>query len=345
MHPTQTLTPNTQSIDNAEDALREIPLFRSSPDFPLATLEAFADEAHALIDGATTGIPQSALHLADRISRRWLVKSGNTHLAEIDAVAEKLGRAGAYYLSVNYEWGCTVAVRNTASGPELVRVLDWRTPGLGRYIIAADIECAAGRFVSMTWPGYTGILQAMAPGRFAAAINQAPMPRRGGGLLPLDWLVNKIDVWRSRDPTPAHLLRSVFEQSPNYEEARRRLSETPIASPAIFSLVGCHPGQLCIIERTENGTHVHDGARATANAWQAPAWSGRPRGLENSGRVRQLSNLPPVSTEGFGWLQAPVLNATTRLAASFTPATGHFRAQGFAGEQTVTKMLASTLPV
>jgi hypothetical protein len=345
MYPTQPPTPKTQSIDNAGDVLPEIPLFRCGSDFPLATLEAFADEARALIDGATTGIPQSALRLADRISRRWLAKSGNAHLADIDAVAEKLGRPGAYYLSVNYEWGCTVAIRNATSGPELVRVLDWRTPGLGRYIIAADIDCTKGRFVSITWPGYTGVLQATAPGRFAAAINQAPMPRRGGGLLPLDWLANKVGVWRSQDPTPAHLLRHVFEQSPDFEDARQRLSETPIASPAIFSVVGCRPGQLCIIERTENGAHIHDGARATANAWQAPAWSGRPRGLENAERVRQLSALPPVSTEDFSWLHPPVLNATTRLAAIFIPATGYFRAQGFAGEQAATKMLASPLAI
>ena len=179
----------------------------------MATLEAFSAEARALIDGATDGVPASALKLADRISRRWLIKSGNAHLAEIDAIADKLRQPGAHYLSVNYEWGCTVAVRAAAGDPELVRVLDWRTPGLGRYIVAADVDGASGRFVTLTWPGYTGVLQAMAPGRFAAAINQAPMPRRGGGFMPLDWFANKVDVWRSRDATPAHLLRDVFEQA------------------------------------------------------------------------------------------------------------------------------------
>ncbi len=311
----------------------------------MATLEAFRPEARALIDGATAGVPASALKLADRISRRWLIKSGNAHLAEIDAIAGKLHQPGAHYLSVNYEWGCTVAVRAAARAPELVRVLDWRTPGLGRYIIAADVNGIGGRFITLTWPGYTGILQAMAPGRFAAAINQAPMPRRGGGFLPLDWFANKVDVWRSRDATPAHVLRDVFEQAANYSEARRRLCETPIAAPAIFSLVGCHPGELCIIERTERATHVHDGARATANAWQAPAWSGRARGAENPGRVRQLSVLPPGPTEDFNWLAAPVLNATTRLAAVFAPATGRILVQGFAGVTPATKILATMFTI
>lgn len=328
----------------ASTELPQIPVFPCGPDFPVATLAAFETEARALIDGATTGVPLSALRVADRISRRWLVKSGNAHLTEIDAIAEKLGRPGAHYLSVNYEWGCTVAVRDAGEHPELVRVLDWRTPGLGRYIIAADVDGASGRFTTLTWPGYTGVLQAMAPGRFAAAINQAPMPRRGGGFMPLDWFANKVDVWRSREATPAHVLRDVFEQVATYAEARHRLCETPLAAPAIFSLVGCKAGELCIIERTEAAVHVHDGVRATANAWQAPAWSGRARGAENSGRVRQLSVLPAGSTDDFDWLEAPVLNATTRLAAVFGPATGRIRAQGFAGLTPATACLAAELP-
>jgi len=335
------MTETRSSIDGrADHDLPDIPVVSCGPDFPLATLTAFTTEAQALIDGATAGVPPSVLKLADRISRRWLVKSDNAHLVEIDAISAKLDRPGAHYLSVNYEWGCTVAVRATDGQPELIRVLDWRTPGLGRYVVAANVDGASGRFVTLTWPGYTGVLQATAPGRFAAALNQAPMPRRGGGFLPLDWFANKVDVWRSTEPTPAHLLRDVFEQAESFAEARRRLSETPIAAPAIFSLVGCRAGDLCVIERTEKATHVHDGARAAANAWQAPVWSGRARGADNAGRVRQLSVLPSAPTENFDWLAPPVLNATTRLAAVFAPSTGKVLAQGFAGEQPATSTLS-----
>ena len=190
-----------------------------------------------------------------------------------------------------------------------------------------------------------GLLCAIGCDQCEAAINQAPMPRRGGGFFPLDWFANKVDVWRSRDPTPAHLLRDVFEQASGYEEARRLLSETAIAAPAIFSLVGCRGGELSVIERTENATHVHDGARASANAWQAPAWSGRARGAENSARVRQLSALPSGPTEDLQWLTAPVLNDTTRLAAVFTPASGRILAQGFAGVAPATAVLRASLAV
>lgn len=343
------------STSEAEPRLElpQIPLLRCAADFPQTTLEAFAREADALIDGATQHIPKAALRFADRISRHWLVKSANAHLAEIDAVAESLGRPGAYFLSVNYEWGCTVAVRPVDGGTradgrpvrhaELVRVLDWRTPGLGRYVVAADVAAPPGRFLTLTWPGYTGVLQAIAPGRFAAAINQAPMPRSGGGLLPLDWLANKIMVWRSTDTTPAHLLRDVFEQAETFVMARQRLIETPIASPAIFSLVGCHANELAVIERSERGVHVHDGARAAANAWQAPNWHGRARGKESSGRVRQLLARDSAPTTDLAWLAPPVLNETTRLAAVFTPANGRFLARGFAGMAPVTAALSGAL--
>ncbi len=320
--------------------LPEIPVLQTGPDFPVATLAAFGAYANALIDGATAGLPAAALAAADRISRRWLVKSASSHLAEIDAIAALLGRPGAYFLSVNYEWGCTVAVRETPSGNELVRVLDWRTPGLGRYVIAADVRANAGRFVTLTWPGYTGVLQAVAPGRFAAAINQAPMPRRGGGFYPLDWFANKIEVWRSQEQTPAHLLRDVFEGAATYEDARRRLIETPIASPVIFSLAGPESGELCIIERTERATAVHDGRRAAANAWLTPGWRGRERGEDSAGRVRLVSQLSVEPIEDFNWLGSPVLNPLTRLAAIFRPASGRVLARGYAGERAVTEILA-----
>jgi len=324
----------TQS--NSSAALPEIPVFACGRNYPLATLRAFEREAHALIDGATQNVPATALKIADGVSRRWLAKTANPHLSEIDTIASELGRPGAYFLSVNYEWGCTVAVRRTKEHPELVRVLDWRTPGLGRYVIVADVVGPAGRFVALTWPGYTGVLQAMSPGRFAAAINQAPMLHRGGGLPPLDWLANKVAVWRNGASSPAHLLRHAFERSATYRDARAILIEEPVAAPVIFSLVGTRPDELTIIERTEQATRVHDGARAAANAWSTPNWTGHARGEQNAERARQLARLPDGATVTFDWLHPPVLNSLTRLAAVFTPASGRVLARGLADREGVT---------
>ncbi|MGI9523966.1 MAG: hypothetical protein ACR2PG_20220 [Hyphomicrobiaceae bacterium] len=325
--------------------LPSIPVLRTGADFPFETLIACEQAAHALIDGATRHASKTALRALDAISRAWLAKWNHAHLAEIDRVAERMKRPGAYFLSVNYEWGCTVGVHPTAdnTAAALARVLDWQTPGLGRHVIAAIVSGRSGTFVTLTWPGYTGILQAMAPGRFSAAINQAPMPHRGGGIYPFDWLANKLRVWQTPHATPAHVLRVVFENALTFGAARDQLISTPIATPVIFSLAGTEPNELCIIERTEDDAYVHDGANAAANAWQAPGWNGRERGEDNIGRVAQMSDacwrLRREHATDFSWLSPPVLNDHTRLALLCDARRGRVLAQGFEANGPATAML------
>jgi hypothetical protein len=320
------------SISQTPDAaLPEIPVVDTGPDFPIATLENDPDRARLLLDGATQGVPRRALTTLDAISRRWLAKWNHTHLAEIDRIAARLGRPGAYFLSVNYEWGCTTGVRPAPDGrtARLVRVLDWRTPGLGRYVMAARVSAPAGPFTTLTWPGYTGVLQASAPGRFAAAINQAPMPKSGGGLYPFDWLATKVRLWHTPHATPAHLLRTVFEIATNFAMARKTLTETPIAAPVIFALAGTGPDEICIIERTEDAANVYDGAAAAANAWQGPGWRGRPRGRDSAARTACMMTLPADLIAPADWLRPPILNDLTRLAMTADPAAGWLVAQGY----------------
>ena len=322
-------------------SLPAIPVLTVGRDFPSATLMAELLRAHALLDLATNGVPPRALRMLDFISRKWLLRNANTHLAEIDAIARTLDRPGAYFLSVNYEWGCTCKVGPSPdhASARLIRVLDWRTPGLGRNIIAANVDCDAGSFVTLTWPGYTGVLQGMAPGRFSAALNQAPMRRAGGGFLPLDWAMNKRHVWRMPHGTPAHLLRQAFERAATYQDARRLLIETPIASPAIFSLAGIKPGDTCVIERTELAAHVHDGAGVAANNWQAAGWHGRPRGNDSAGRACQMAAVELSFEDTLPWLQAPVLNSFTRLVVIADAKEGRLIAQGYESDGAATAVL------
>ena len=335
--------------------LSPIPVVETGPDFPMATLLAFEDLAHALLDRATRHVPRAALHGADLVSRRWLEKSGSAHLGEIDAIAARLKRPGAYFLSVNYEWGCTVGVKpgTEGSSARLVRVLDWRTPGLGRFIIAARVNGGAGPFVSMTWPGYTGVLQAMAPGRFAASLNQAPM-RESGGWYPLDWAVNRHRVWRMPHPTPAHLLRQAFETCATFDEAKRLLASSAIASPGIFSLAGLAPHETCVIERRETTASVHDGPSVAANHWQAAGWHGRPRGIDSVGRSRMMHGVSNDFDTSFSWFKPPILNDRTRLVMIADASLGRLIAQGYEADGQATLPLdlcvepaapATTMPI
>ena len=67
-----------------------------------------------------------------------------------------------------------------------------------------------------------GVLTAMAPGRFAASINQAPLWRRTRHprLRVFDIAANAVNTWRNiRHVPPDQLLRAVFEDC---ETSRRR---------------------------------------------------------------------------------------------------------------------------
>jgi hypothetical protein len=324
--------------------LPAIPVLETGLDYPLATVTHFRDRAHALLDLATKRYPVRALTALDKVSRAWLVRWDNAHLSEIDAVAAALARPGAYFFSVNYEWGCTcrVAPAPDRQSARLTRVLDWMTPGLGRNVVAARVSGAsAGPFVTLTWPGYTGILQAMAPGRFCVALNQAPM-RRSSGFYYFDWAVGRRRVWAMPHPTPAHLLRDVVETARTFTEAKRALTERPISTPTIFSIAGLDPSETAVIERTETEARVRTGAQIAANHWEAAGWSGHARGGDSPGRARMMSGLAPDFDPSLPWLKAPILNPRTRIAMVADARLGQLVAQGFEASAPATAPLELT---
>src|SRR5438552_2048240 len=145
----------------------------------------------------------------------------------------------------------------------------WPRAWLGRRIEIARMRARAGAFDNVTWPGYVGMLTGSAPGRFAAAINQAPLFRRTRRpwLRPYDLAANALRTWGIRFVPPDHLLREVFETCRDYGEAKHRLETVPIARPAIFTLVGCTRGERCVIKRTEQEFSSRSEETAAANDW------------------------------------------------------------------------------
>jgi hypothetical protein len=222
----------------------------------------------------------------------------------------------------------------------LVRVLDWPLDGLGAGLVAARQSGRAGAYVNLTWPGFAGVVTGIASGRFAIAVNQAPMPRAGLGPWG-DWTVERIRVWQTREVPPMHLLRQVFEQCASYAEACHALTHTPIALPAIFTLAGTRAGEGCVIERTATDAHRHAAPVCVANHWLTPALKGRPRGADSAGRLARMRETcrDPVD-DGFGWLAPPVLNETTRMAAILDPAAGKLTARGYEADGAATAILA-----
>jgi hypothetical protein len=292
-----------------------------------------------LIAAARRTYGRAPFALADRLSRGWLARSANPYRDEIAAIAGELG-AGAALLNLSYEWGCTSgAFAQAAEAPRLVRVLDWPLDGLGANVVVARRTTPAGPLVDVTWPGATGVVTALAPGRFAVAMNQAPRTHRGLGFVG-DWLVNRIVLLaRATALPPMHLLRQVCEQAPDFAAARAALARTPIAIPALFILAGTRPGESCVIERREGDACVHDEVPAiAANAWLSD-WPGVARGATNAERIAGLAACGAAAGADFAWLQPPVLNWQTRLAVVACAATGEAAVLGIESERAATEVL------
>ncbi|HZT86350.1 MAG TPA: hypothetical protein VFA12_00185 [Stellaceae bacterium] len=276
------------------------------------------------------------LMIGDHASRRWLARAANPYLDEIDATAALVGRSGVYALDTSYEWCCTCGVApDPDGGVRLLRVLDWGQPGLGEALVVARQRGPAGEFANVTWPGFVGVVTAMAPGRFAVALNQPPaMSWRLTP--PLDWLVARVRVQRSAALPPAHLLRQVCEQAATYAQAVQRLREVPLCLPALFSVAGVDAGEGCVIERLPDAALCRPMPTAVANHWVGFDLPGHPRGRHS--RERQ-SQMEAVQARNDGWLAPPVVNRWTRLTAAMNPSNGRLIVQGWNGDRAITAPL------
>jgi hypothetical protein len=277
--------------------------------------------------------------LADPLVRHWMRRSGTPYLDEIDTVARALGRPGIWLLHGAYLFGCTALADERPEGPRLRRTLDWPFPGLGRLVEVVRRHGTAGDYLNVTWPGFVGVLTAVAPGRFAAAINQAPMRRRTNltALLWLDYALNALDGLRgSGRLPPEHLLRHVFETATSFDDARRTLETTPVARPVLFVLVGCHQGERVVIERESSCARVYPDDTVIANAWRVLSDGWRPRvcgegtpAENNHRRTTAMRAWTERDSDDFGWATAPVLNAKTRLTVEMCPAAGTLKVAGW----------------
>ena len=300
--------------------------------------------------------------LLDLLTRRWLQRAGSPYVDEIRDVARHLRFPGIWFLNGSYQWCCTALAREEAGAPWLIRTLDWPFPGLGRYVEIAHMRGPAGDFYNVTWPGYVGVLTGLAPGRFAASINQAPMRRTTHGpfLRLYDIGRNAIETFASvRDLPPDQLLRQAFETCRSYRDARLLLETIPLARPVIFTLVGCARGERCVIERTERGGRTREYETSAANDWLLgdKAWEARvgasklfsstydDAAANSRNRREALAGWQGRFADGgFAWVTPPVLNQFTRIAVEMCPANGVLRVLGFEVEKEGELPERATLP-
>jgi hypothetical protein len=334
-----------------------LPLPQTIAEIPLVPVDAHAsaamcrhdlDRLQALVHSALSRRSHVLLPLAtkivDSISRAWLARQIDSYLEEIGHVAALLGRPGAFFLNAVYEWSCSTSMGPAPGehGARMIRVLDWGLAGMGKHAIIAHHTTPHGDFYNATWPGYAGIVNAMAPGRFCAAINQAPrMPILGLG--PIDEMITRLRIFAARKTTLAsHLLRRVFETAPDYAAAVEMLTDSAVslAAPALFALSGVEPEEGCVIEAfgTERRIHHADdapgGILGIANQWLSPDLKGKARNesitvapalepeANNALRRAIVTELQRHDFRGSADLMEPVLNSHTVMVITGNAATG-----------------------
>jgi hypothetical protein len=316
----------------AAQGLPPIPSLNAGPDGAIATLSQAPERLDALMADCQRHYGRLTLAIGDRLSRHWLARSGNPYRDEILAVAARVGVPGAVMLNLSYEWACSagIAADPRGSGSRMLRTLDWPAHGLGRNLLVVRQRGAAGDYFTVTWPGFVGVLTAMAPGRFAAAINQPPLRRRTPFLWS-DWLADRINLWQQPALPATHLLRRAFDTCHSYHEAVALLRDEPLCLPVFFSVSGAAADQGCVIERLENSAAVHAAPATITNHWLSLRQGDRDRdrGSDSVARLCALETILPQAGHDLSWAKPPILTRMTRLATLANAATGELLVQGW----------------
>jgi len=237
--------------------------------------------------------------------------------------------------------GCStagIAEAPDGQGMRMIRTLDWPLDRLGRNVVVSRQSGGAGVWFNVTWPGFVGATTALAPGRFAGALNQAPSARHGVALVG-DWAARRWNRWRNGRVPPGLLLHQVFDECTSFEEAVRVLTETPISLPAIYTLAGAAPSRGVVIERQETTAQVHQAPVCVTNHWLTEGLTGRPRSVHSRDRLDILRGRMAASADGIAWLAAPILDDATRLVVTANAATGQLTVQEYEDGAPVTSVL------
>ena len=262
---------------------------------------------------ATARTPRPVLSFLDHLSRRWLVRNRSRYLAELDALAVLSQAPGLYYLNVQYEWGCTTAIKPAPEDAR--RVSCARSTGT----LPASAHLSSPHALPIRWvPGSRSLGR---PSQGCCRRSHRPVRPRSTSRCHRAASVFIPSTGSSqRVRSGAHLTSSLSIFSAAFLKPRRImplpgqcLKTTPIATPAIFTLVGVRADEGVVVERDPPKRALTD--THAANEWRTPTWQpGHHRAYENDARLAAMRATPSQWDLHFGWLTWPLLNAETRLA-------------------------------
>lgn len=260
---------------------------------------ALTAEARQLADqylndlGISDDVAKMICALAKQImpDNYWLEIEG---IAEISNVpVERILVCNVYYDLVKSVLGCTAFAVDTSTGPLHARNLDWWTEnGLlnDTSFACRFVGAAAGEFVTIGWPGFTGALSGMAPGRFCITLNAVLSDEPMQAALPVSFL-----------------LRSIFENAESFGEAVEMLCSEVIPCDCLLLVTGTKLGEMVVIERSPTKHAVrraNQGRIAVANDYVL---------LDADESSTASSELRDTSTGRFGRISELLVQPPTQL--------------------------------
>lgn len=310
---------------------------------------------HAMLEACRAQYGATLLKIADYFVQKWVTKKADLlgYEDELHESAAAIKGPGKYALNLSYEFACTTGVKQEHDQSQtMFRAFDWPVKNLADKVIILKRDGKAGHYWDMTYPGMVGVIQAMAPRRFAISINRAPIPVTiklpffQGITKPLDRWVQRFKTYKTGAVPAPFLLRKVFDECASYDEAVEMLSNTMISAPTIFTIAGVKDGEACVIERDREGAYISKGCDAiTANHWQNKnLGKAHPRPINSHDRLKSMRHATKHAKGHFDWASGTLVNDFTRLVFEANPKQEILRIYACEGQQQVTRKSYLRLP-
>ena len=154
---------------------------------------------------------------------------------------KKIMIGNLYYDALKIVLGCSAFSIMTDSGPVHGRNLDWYSNDndLSTHSLVTRFINGNNEYLTVGWPGFTGCLSGMAPGKFSISLNA----------------VMSSEPSELAEPV-VYLIRKVLENASGFEEAVQILSDTNIASDCLLMVCGTKESEMAVIERTPSKSKV-----------------------------------------------------------------------------------------
>ncbi len=266
--------------------MRTLPEYRvdlsRDPEDRWAFLHDCVPDIQALFDAHRLDVSGLDQDLAAALPQTAATVLPEDTIAEIEAVVRISDRPRdtVYLLNFYYDvfkmiMGCSAFGAARPGGPVHGRNLDWFSMGnvMRRFSAVfhfhTDASSAPPLYSTVGWPGFTGALSGVAPGRFAVTLNAVLSEEPARIARPISFLI-----------------REALAQAPDFATAVDLLSQTEIVADCLLLVTGVKDDEIVVIERTP-GRHalryVEPGSRhiVVTNDYKKLGKLNEPEGLDD----------------------------------------------------------------